>query len=165
MKDKPFVLVLASVLLSALLIVVGVLVGSGLAGDSTKLINGDSEKTLEGQSNDEASAIAGASKDGIAIPGFEMMSLKAGVLEQTVGFFNPEQNNCYFRIRFSLSDGTELYQSGMIKPGQHLETVELSRTLEAGTYKDATLRYECFALDSLAPLNGAETILNVEVLP
>jgi hypothetical protein len=52
----------------------------------------------------------------------------------------------------------------MIKPGQVLDTVELFRPLETGIYEGAVLRYECFSMETLNPLNGAETILELEVL-
>jgi len=167
MKDKPIYMVLASALLTATLVLAGVLVGSKLGGSSDDAVPVNQSLSTEVSSagNEEAPAAAGASKDGIAIPGFEKLVLKAGQLEQKVGFYNPEQNACYFRIFFALADGTELYQSGMIKPGQHLDTVELFRPLEAGVYEGAVLRYECFSIDTLNPLNGAKTILKLEVLP
>jgi hypothetical protein len=166
MKDKPIYMVLASVLLTATLVLAGVLVGSKL-GDSSHgavPVNQSLSTEVSSAGREEAPAVAGASNDGIAIPGFEKLVLKAGELEQKVGFYNPEQNTCYFRIFFTLADGTELYTSGMIKPGQVLDTVELFRPLEAGIYEGAVLRYECFSMETLNPLNGAETILELEVL-
>lgn len=167
MKDKPIYLVLASALLTATLVLAGVLVGSKLGGSSDDAVPVNQSLSTEvfTAGKEEAPAAAGASKDGIAIPGFEKLVLKAGELEQKVGFYNPEQNTCYFRIFFTLADGTELYRSGMIKPGQVLDTVKLSRSLEAGIYEGAVLRYECFSIDALNPLNGAETIMKLEVLP
>lgn len=167
MKDKPIYMVLASVLLTATLVFAGVLVGSKL-GDSVggaAPVSQSRSAEVASAGKEEAPAAAGASNDGIAIPGFEKLVLKAGELEQKVGFYNPEQNTCYIRIFLALANGTELYQSGMIKPGQRLDTVEFSRSLEAGTYEGAVLRYECFSLDALKPLNGAETIMKLEVLP
>lgn len=102
---------------------------------------------------------------GIAIPGFEKLIMKAGQTDQVASFYNPEANECFFRISVLLSDGTELFRSGMIKPGQKIEELEISRSLKAGTYKDAILRYDCYTLEDLQPMNGAETILNLEVLP
>lgn len=167
MKDKPIYMVLASVLLTATLVFAGVLVGSKLGGNfgGAAPVNQSLSAEIPSVGKEEAPAAAGASNDGIAIPGFEKLVLKAGELDQKVGFYNPEQNACYFRIFFALADGTELYQSGMIKPGQRLDTVELSRSLEAGIYEGAVLRYECFSIDALNPLNGAETIMKLEVLP
>lgn len=167
MKDKSIYMVLASVLLTATLVFAGVFVGSKLGSGSSSTIAVNSAQGSEipsaGAGGD--SSVAGASNDEIAIPGFEKLVLKAEQVEQKVKFYNPEQNACYFRIFFALADGTELYRSGMIKPGQQLDKVELCRSLKAGSYEGAILRYECYSLDALKPLNGAETILKLEVLP
>lgn len=171
MKNKPFYLVLASVLMSALLVVVGVLVGSGLTGTGAMKGAGSSIASEAQQVSDTvdtdsvAEAQAGASADSIAIPGFESLTLKAGQLHQSVNLFNPETNVCYFRIILCLPDGVEIYKTGLLKPGQIVEEIELLSVLEAGTYEGASLRYECYSLDTLQPLNGAETNLELEVIP
>lgn len=123
--------------------------------------NNKSGSNAETQAFTESSVIDG----GIAIPGFEKLVMKAGQTDQVASFYNPEANECFFRISVLLADGTELFRSGMIKPGQKIEELEISQSLKAGTYKDAVLRYDCYAMESLQPMNGAETILNLEVLP
>ena len=100
-----------------------------------------------------------------AIPGYEKLAMKAGQVDQVVDFYNPEENECYFRISLILEDGTELFSSGMTKPGQRINKIEISRPLKAGTYKNTVLRYDCYALESLQPLNGSEAVLNLEGLP
>lgn len=101
----------------------------------------------------------------IAIPGYEKLAMKAGHINQVVDFYNPAENKCYFRISLILEDGTELFSSGMIEPGQKIDEIEITRSLEAGTYKDTVLHYDCYALESLQPLNGSEAVLNLEVIP
>lgn len=103
-------------------------------------------------------------EDRIAIPGYESVALTAGTLEQTVCFSNPAQNCCYFQISLYLEDGTLLWKSEDVAPGENSEPVVLTQTLEAGTYKNALLKYECFTMDKdHTQLNGAQTKLMLQV--
>lgn len=86
-------------------------------------------------------------------------------MRQAVKLYNPETNACYFMISLSLADGTPLYRSGMVKPGQMIDVIEISRTLQAGTYQNAVLKYECYSSDGLQQLNGAQSVFNLEVVP
>ena len=96
----------------------------------------------------------------IAIPGYETVELTADSLEQTLCFPNPAQNICYFRISLYLADGTLLWKSGDVAPGENSEPVVLNQPLAAGKYRDAILSYECFTMDeNHTQLNGAQTKL------
>lgn len=99
-------------------------------------------------------------EDRIAIPGYEAIQLTADTLEQTICFPNPAQNCCYFQMSLYLEDGTLLWKSGDVAPGETSEPVVLSQPLAAGKYKDAILKYDCFTMDkSHSQLNGAQTKL------
>ena len=103
-------------------------------------------------------------ENSIAIPGYEGITLKADSLEQTVALENPKQNSCYFVITLLLEDGTILWQSDYIKPGETSSPIVLTQSLEKGTYPNAVLQYSCFKMDSeKTPLNGAETKLTLRV--
>lgn len=103
--------------------------------------------------------------DTIDIPGYGSITLKADSAEQSVNLYNPEQNTCYFRMTLLLSDGTQLWQSGLIEPGKGIYDITLEQTLAAGTYEDAVLKYECFAMDDAqTPLNGSEIKLTLNVI-
>ena len=96
--------------------------------------------------------------DSIAIPGYEMLELKAGSKEQTLCLTNPPQNMCYFEIDLYLEDGTLLWKSELIEPGKTSKPIILTESLSKGTYPQAVLRYACYRMDEeLTPLNGAET--------
>lgn len=100
----------------------------------------------------------------IAVPGFESLTLKADSKKQEVVLSNPAKNSCYFRISLILSDGTVLWTSEDIAPGKTSKPIKLSRTLEAGTYQEAKLKYECFTMDgNHSALNGAEIKLTLRV--
>ena len=103
--------------------------------------------------------------DTIDIPGYGSITLKADSAEQSVNLYNPEQNTCYFRMTLLLSDGMQLWQSGLIEPGKGIYDITLEQTLAAGTYEDAVLKYECFAMDDAqTPLNGSEIKLTLNVI-
>lgn len=94
----------------------------------------------------------------ISIPGYEAITLRADSKRQEISFNNPEKNNCYFIVSLYLSDGTFLWKSDYVGPGEISEAVVLSQELSAGIYTECTLKYECFTYDSLKKqLNGAET--------
>lgn len=94
----------------------------------------------------------------ISIPGYEMLELKADSKQQTIALSNPPQNNCYFEISLYLEDGTLLWKSELIEPGEATEPIVLTKELSKGYYSKSVLRYACFAMDKdRTPLNGAET--------
>ena len=99
----------------------------------------------------------------IAIPGYEYFSIEAGVKKQSIALNNPETNTCYFLISLYLEDGTLLWQSEYLAPGEVSAAMELNQKLEPGTY-NAVLHYDCFRINQeLSPLNGAETKLTLRV--
>lgn len=103
-------------------------------------------------------------ENSISIPGFEGLTLQAGEKKQSVALKNPEQNPCYFVITLILDDGTVLWESDYIAPGEISKPITLNQPLEAGTYPNSILRYSCFTLDkNRSPLNGAETKLTLRV--
>jgi hypothetical protein len=119
---------------------------------------------IPGNEADSTAASVEKNPDSIAIPGYEMLELKAGSKEQSLCMPNPPQNCCYFQICLYLEDGTLLWQSELIEPGTNSKPIVLSKTLEKGMYPNAILRYSCYRMDeSLAPLNGAETKLTLWV--
>lgn len=123
----------------------------------------DSIPTID-LSNEATTAPIVKNPDSIAIPGYEMLELKAGSKEQSLCMPNPPQNCCYFQICLYLEDGTLLWKSELIDPGTNSKPMVLSKTLEKGTYPNAILRYSCYRMDEdLSPLNGAETKLTLWV--
>jgi len=114
----------------------------------------------------------------IAIPGFESLEFKAGTKKQSVSFYNPKENTCYFRISLVLKsdNGTEaggtagdgeakeevLWTSELIEPGEEVKSIKLVKELESGDYP-AYLKYECFSLKDETPLNGSNVELTLSV--
>ena len=95
------------------------------------------------------------------IPGYKTVRLDSKTGQLDIAPHNPEGNPCYFIIHLQ-ADGEELYQSKMLAPGQALYDVSVDSIPKPGTY-DAKIKYECFHLATLKPLNGAEIAVELIV--
>lgn len=91
----------------------------------------------------------------IAIPGYDVIPMKADQIDQQVNFYNPEQNSCYFKLTLTLEDGTVLWESDLLEPSKAFYDIQLKQTVKAGTY-NASLSYQCFSLAEQKELNGAK---------
>ena len=112
----------------------------------------------------------------ISIPGYESLDFKTGKTKQSVDFYNPDENTCFFRISLVIKDETDtangeegnageetvLWTSDMIEPGEHVKSIKFDKELESGEYA-AILKYECFSLKDKTPLNGSNVELTLNV--
>ena len=112
----------------------------------------------------------------ISIPGYESLDFKTGKTKQSVDFYNPDENTCFFRISLVIKDETDtangeegnageetvLWTSDMIEPGEHVKSIKIGKELESGEYA-AILKYECFSLKDKTPLNGSNVELMISV--
>lgn len=89
----------------------------------------------------------------ILLPGYGSMTMKADTKEQDANIGNPSENNCYFVIDLTLDDGTLLFESDYLKPGEGYNYIVLEQTLPAGEYT-ARLDYHCYTLEDKSTLNG-----------
>ena len=122
---------------------------------------GDKQQTNKPTFDENAGAfrqqVAEADR-GIAIPGWESITIPANQQNVIVDFKNPEANEGYYYLTFELrlADGESLYQSGLVKAGDHIQTITLSRGLPAGTY-DAVVHVQPYSADeALEPKNNAD---------
>lgn len=92
---------------------------------------------------------------GIIIPGFSSLSIDANQTNVYLNLYNPSGNTCCFVISLILEDGTVLYQSGTLLPGELVGNAVISQPMPSGHY-NATVRYEAFDAYDLSPLNNAE---------
>lgn len=152
-KKKTAVILLAAAAL--LLTAVSVLLVGRQKGRQVKLPNG--ETVPQSDSVEKRT-------DSIAIPGYEGISLKANSKEQEIGFPNPAQNTCYFQISLMLEDGTMLWRSELVAPGEVSDPITLEEPLEAGVYPNALLKFDCYTMDgAMRALNGAATKMTLHV--
>ena len=111
----------------------------------------------------------------ISIPGYESLEFKAGKKKQSVNFYNPEENTCYFRISLVLDKGDKedvgeeketdeeiLWTSELIEPEEEVKNITLEKELESGDYP-AKLKYECFSLKDKRQLNGSNIAIMLSV--
>ena len=97
----------------------------------------------------------------VAIPGWGRITIPSGTTEITsVDFYNPEENEglyyLTFELRLSTDDGgyISLYQSDAVPPGKHIQSITLSRPLDAGTY-DAVIHVQPYRVSDETPTNNA----------
>ena len=102
--------------------------------------------------------------DSISVPGFDRLIVQGGII-QADNIYNPEQNECYFIVSLMLEDGTEIFRSGILAPGQAVGDVKMLQIIPPGIYEKAIARYSTYALETTQPLNGADITFNLEVLP
>lgn len=156
------------ILLVVVLVAGGVFVGmnwNSWFGEDDTPVTADLDENAEDYTGDRDVYQGDKNTDTISIPGFDIMNLQAGVKEQSVNLYNPEQNTCYFRMTLLLEDGTELWSSDLLEPGKAIYNITLNQTLEAGEYENASIRYECFTMDgNMTQLNGADMKMTLNVL-
>lgn len=102
-------------------------------------------------------------KNSISVPGFGQINFIADQLEQTTRLYNPEQNDCYFKISIILSDGTVIWKSDFMTPGEKADKITLLKSLPEGTYNDVTVKYDCFSMSKKSGLNNAQIKLKLVV--
>lgn len=96
----------------------------------------------------------GAPRRGTMIPGYGSAQMNAGDMALRLTIGNPLGNHVGFIATLMLEDGTELYTSSLLEPGQAVPLIPLNHTLERGEYA-AQVVYSCVTLDEKhAPLNA-----------
>lgn len=97
---------------------------------------------------------------GITIPGIKYLRIDADTTNVNVTLGNPTDNPCYFVISIILDDGSVIYESDMLAPGEILGDIEISEALAHGEHK-ASILYEAFDLSDQSPLNSAEVKITI----
>ena len=133
----------------------------------TQAVSQTVETTAEpAASAEESTSSKKKNTDTIDIPQRGFLTFAADTVEQTNTVTNPEQNFCYFKVTLKLADGTVLWQSDYIAPGDSSEPMKLNKPLKKGTYEKAVMLFECFALNgdgTYRQVNGANNILTILV--
>ncbi|MCD7865415.1 MAG: hypothetical protein LUG54_05255 [Clostridiales bacterium] len=147
--------VIAILIVVIIIIVVVLLIWKALPGENDAGTGNGAGEVVAWDVDIDTEDTAGATGS-IQIPGYESMIFTAGETVQTVDIGNPADNSCYFVITIRLADGTELFQSDYLEPGQGFETIELTQVLEVGEYT-AVIQYECYSMEDESALNGASS--------
>ena len=102
-------------------------------------------------------------KPNVAIPGWGSFNVKAGEKETQITFYNPEKNEGYYYLTFSIMIPIEkkseeyetIYTSGLIEPGNYVQNITLDRALDEGTY-DAIVHCQPYTIsDNPVAVNNA----------
>ena len=104
----------------------------------------------------------GPQKEGVAVPGFGTWTIPPNVTNVVTDFFNPPANEGKYDMTFEVrvkngsGDGYEvIYKSGLVKAGNHIQSVTLEHGFEKGEY-DAVLHVQPYSADEYqTPLNNA----------
>lgn len=172
-KKSKIIIIILIILLILSLLFGGILLGALLTGDDSFLtwLGITSGKQQWGGLVVDVNAkeyvapvINQTSEPGVAIPGWGTMTIPAGVTNiTTVDFYNPEVNNGTYYLTFELKipntsedDGYEtLYQSDLIPPGLHIQTINLTRPLSADTY-NAVIHVQPYRMKDNSTTNNAD---------
>ena len=103
----------------------------------------------------------GTDYNSVSLPGYECLTLAA---DKPLQLSNPAGNKCLFVISLILEDGTVIWKSAPIAPGQQTDPVTPNKPLAAGVYKNCTLQYELFTNDGMMNrMNGADAKITLIV--
>ena len=103
--------------------------------------------------------------EGVSVPGFGTWTIPPKVTKVNTDFFNPNSNADKYDLMFEvwipkdvddLSKGYDvIYKSGLVKAGNHIQEVTLSRSFEKGEY-DAILHVQPYTVgETQTALNNA----------
>ncbi len=115
----------------------------------------ESDKTLD--------FIPAGDEELIRMPGYGGLIFQSGTLQQYSDLHNPEVNKCLFVFSLYLSDGTLIYKSDYVKPGEVLNKITLNQTLEKGLYLNCELVIDCFMdNEEKTQLNGSIQTIEIK---
>ncbi len=100
----------------------------------------------------------------ITICGFTEWNVKAGETEKLpISLKNPDGNPCYFTFIITLENGTVLYESDHVPPGNEIKRITINESLEKGTYT-AYVSILTNELETGAKMNSADTKITINVI-
>lgn len=105
-----------------------------------------------------------AERKQITICGFTEWNVKAGETGNLpISLKNPDGNPCYFTFIITLEDGTVLYQSDHVPPGNEIKRIKINEPLEKGTYT-AFVSILTNELETGAKMNSADTKITINAI-
>ena len=132
------------------------------AGSPGQVVNRPSGSGLGFE--DDQSDVVKKSSSGISIPGWKEITIDAGTTEVYVDFYNPQSNEGKVHMTFELKlagTGEVLYTSRLVRAGDHIKQITLTRALDRGTY-DAVLHVQPYTADeTMTPTNNADINLKL----
>ena len=110
------------------------------------------------------------SKPGVAVPGWESVTIPANTLTVTdVPFYNPEENEGLYYLTFKLclidDNGKEsdvIFTTGYVPPGKKISSVTLNSALSPGTY-NAVLHVQPYRIEDETTTNNVASRITLIV--
>lgn len=157
-NKKKLILIIAIIVLAALAALAAVFL---LSRDSQDAGNGVTGEITDNW--DSGIDHGSVESSGIQIPGFKEAEMKEGDDTLHLNIGNPQENNAGFLVTVKLEDGTVLYESPVLEPGQGISELPLLTSPKKGTYT-AYAEYQVVTLDEEhTPMNTARTIFTLNV--
>ena len=107
----------------------------------------------------EASDAPKQESEGVAVPGWSTLTISAGEKQVSLNFMNPKANEGKYYLSFELrlkETGEVLCTTGLVPPGQAIQTVTLTKPLEKGEYA-AIIHVQPYRMDEeQTPTNNAD---------
>lgn len=85
--------------------------------------------------------------NGMVLKAVTGIRLKADAIIQEFEIPNSSSNKYAISAFIILGDGTIIYESGFLYPGEIVEEIELYKSLDKGTYKNSILLYKFYTVD------------------
>lgn len=105
----------------------------------------------------------GVEATGIQVPGYKDARMKEGDTSLHLSIGNPKANKADFYATVELEDGTVLYESPLLEPGQGITDIPITKTLSKGEY-NAFVRFQIVSLDEAhEPMNTARSAFRLYV--
>lgn len=118
----------------------------------------------EGIYNDDAGILEEIERKQITIHGFTDWTIPAGQTDSLpIALENPEGNPCYFSFSIVLQDGTRLYESDHVPPGETLSNITINEALEEGDHQ-ASVYITTAEIGTGTPMNSARTEITIHVI-
>ncbi|MCC8016464.1 MAG: hypothetical protein LIO43_03630 [Clostridiales bacterium] len=100
------------------------------SSDNNSENTNSSENTTKRLQEEQTKNLPDRRTDSISIPGVKSITIPKNISDVNVDLYNPAKNNCFFEISIVLKDGNkQIYKSDLVKPGQHIYSINLSEAL------------------------------------
>ena len=152
MKKKSLSVVVITLLIVIIVLLVALLMSPNEDGAGKGVV-------FEPNNSSQTQGYVGTNLPGIAIPGWGAIKLPSGAKEADVSLHNPESNQGFYDLSFTLKladSGEVIFSTGPIEPGYKCTHVTLTRELEPGEYDAIMFVQPYLQNEDQTPTNNAE---------
>ena len=161
-KSKvPFIIILVILVIAAIGVGVWVALGQGGGFYDNSAQNGQAPYKTDEEKQAELDRVVEEGMLNISIA--SVIEFENGTSEGTAYIENVPSNKYVMKVTITLDSNNEVvYESGGIKPDSHIDTIKLTKDLEAGTYP-ATATFTAYDPDSLDEVGQAAAKITIVV--